>query len=68
MKYDDVRRARGVDGVWLRLKFWLNREPTPRRPIIANLSHLSDHQRRDIGLDDEVRYVDWRALRANDWR
>lgn len=68
MKYDDVRRLRGVGGVWLRLKFWLSRGPSPRRPVITNLSHLSDHQRRDIGLDGELRYVDWRALRANGWR
>ena len=68
MKHDDVRRLRGVDGAWLRLKLWLHPAPLGRRPAITNLSHLSDHERRDIGLDEEVRYVDWRALRANDWR
>jgi hypothetical protein len=68
MKHDDVRRLRGVDGAWLRLKLWLGAGRLRRRPVIMNLSHLSEHDRRDIGLEDEVRYVDWRALRANGWR
>jgi hypothetical protein len=68
MKHDDLRRLRGVDGAWLRLKLWLGGGPLTRRPVIANLSHLSEHDRRDIGLEDEVRYVDWRALRSNGWR
>jgi hypothetical protein len=68
MKHNDVRRLRGVDGAWLRLKLWLHPAPRGRRSAITNLSHLSDHERRDIGLDEEVRYVDWRALRANGWR
>lgn len=68
MKHDDVRRLRGVDGAWLRLRLWLGASPVVRGPMITNFSHLSDHERRDIGLEDEVRYVDWRALRANGWR
>jgi len=68
MKYDDVLRLRVVDGVWLRLNLWLKGSRRSRRAAIARLSHLSDHQRRDIGLDEELRYVDWRALRANGWR
>lgn len=68
MKHDDVRRLRGVDGAWLRLKLWLHVAPMGRKPLISNLSHLSDHDRRDIGLEEEVRYVDWRAIRANGWR
>jgi hypothetical protein len=68
MKYEDVRRLRGVDGVWLRLKFWLRSVPRPRKPVITNFSHFSDYDRRDIGLPEEVRYVDWRALKANGWR
>ncbi len=67
MKYEDVRRLRGIESFWFRLKCWL--APLPRRnrrPVIENLSHLPDHVRRDIGLPDEVSYMDWRVLRQND--
>lgn len=67
MRYEDVRRLRGVESFWFRLRLWL--QPAPRRvaPLIKDLSHLSDHERRDIGLPEQVRYADWRALRENGW-
>jgi hypothetical protein len=68
MRYEDVRRLRGVESFWSGLKFWLHAAPRDRKPLIMDLSHLSDHQRRDIGLPEQVRYVDWRALKANGWR
>jgi len=68
MRYEEVRRQRGVDGVWLRLKVWLQSASRRRRPMVRNLSHLPDHIRCDIGLPEQPRYVDWRALRANGWR
>ena len=68
MKYQEVRRLRGLDGVVLRLKIWLRSALQPRKPVITDLSYLSDHIRCDIGLSEEVRYTDGKALRANGWR
>jgi hypothetical protein len=63
MRYEETRRLRGIEGAWLRLKLWL-RPAFPRNDAtISDLSHLSDHERRDIGLPDQVRYMDWRALK-----
>jgi hypothetical protein len=68
MRYEDVRRPSGVESFWVHFKRWLI-APSPRRkPMVGNLSHLSDSMRRDLGLPDEVRYVDWRTLRENGWR
>jgi len=63
MRYDDARRLRGVEGAWLRLKLWFR--PVSRRTgsVIWDLGALSDHERRDIGLPEPARYMDWRALR-----
>ncbi len=68
MRYEDARRLRGKESFWVSLKLWFR--PAPRRSgaWIRNLSHLSDHERRDIGLPEQVRYADWRALKENDWR
>ncbi|MGO4570862.1 hypothetical protein [Microvirga sp. 2TAF3] len=66
MRHEDVRRLRGVESFWFRLKLWL--KPAPRQlrtPFISNLNHLSDHERCDIGLPEQVRYADWRALKEN---
>jgi hypothetical protein len=68
MRYEDVRRLRGVESFWSGLKFWLHAAPRTRKPVIGNLSHLSEHVRRDIGLREEVRYIDWRSLKKNGWR
>ncbi|MEE1657671.1 hypothetical protein VB618_15805 [Microvirga sp. CF3062] len=54
---------RGIESAWLRLKFWLLPDPLRSDTVISDLSHLSDHERRDIGLPDPVRYMDWRALK-----
>jgi hypothetical protein len=62
MKYEDARRLRG-ESVWLRLKLWFRPVIPPNRSSISDLSHLSDHERRDIGLPDPVRYMDWRTLK-----
>ena len=65
MRHDDIRRLRDVDGIWLRIKLWLSR-PYLRAtaPVISDFSDLSEHQRRDIGLPDPVRYLDWKTLRT----
>jgi hypothetical protein len=67
MRYEHARRLRGVESAWLRLKLWFR--PSFRRggKVIRNMDHLSDHERRDIGLPEPLRYVDWRALRDNGW-
>ena len=65
MRYEDARRLRGVESVWLRLRFWLQSLHLRNRTSIGELSHLSDHERRDIGLPEPVRYVDWRELKQN---
>jgi uncharacterized protein YjiS (DUF1127 family) len=62
MRYEDARRSRGVESVWLRLKLWFSSTRSHRRSL-ADLSRLSDHERRDIGLPEPVRYMDWRALK-----
>jgi hypothetical protein len=69
MRYEDVSRLGGMESFWLRLRLWLH-PPLRygRKPPTRNLSHLSDHERRDIGLPEQVRYMDWRSLRANGWR
>lgn len=64
MRYEDVRRLRGVESVWLRLMMWLRPMRRPvQPPLIGNFSHLTDHDRRDIGLPEQVRYVHWHDLR-----
>ena len=67
MRYEDVSRLRGTESFWLRLGLWLQPAPLRRNPPVHNLSHLSDHERRDIGLPEEVRYMDWRTLKGNGW-
>ena len=67
MRYEDVSRLRGTEGFWLRLRLWLHPAPHRSNPPIRSLSHLSDHERRDIGLPEQVRYMDWRTLKGNGW-
>jgi hypothetical protein len=67
MKYEDVSRLRGTESFWLRLRLWLHPAPHRGNPPIRSLSHLSDHERRDIGLPEQVRYMDWRTLKGNGW-
>ena len=63
MRYEETRRLRGIGSAWLRLKLWFKPIHSRTRPIISDLDRLSDHERRDIGLPDSVRYMDWRALK-----
>ncbi|WP_445503535.1 hypothetical protein [Microvirga sp. G4-2] len=63
MRYEDARRLRGVQSVWLRVKLWLRSVSLKDPPPMADLNHLSDHERRDIGLPEPVRYMDWRTLK-----
>ena len=63
MRYEETRRLRGIESAWLRLKLRL-RPALPRNDhIVSDLSRLSDHERREIGLPDPVCYMDWRALK-----
>jgi hypothetical protein len=63
MRYEETRRLRSIENVWLRLKLWLRPALLRNDSVISDLSNLSDHERRDIGLPDPVRYMDWRTLK-----
>ena len=63
MRYEETRRLRGMEGAWLRLKLWFGPAFLRNNQVISDLNHLSDHERRDIGLPDPVRYMDWRILK-----
>ena len=63
MRYEDARRLRGVESAWLQMKLWFRPVFQRKGPIISDLNHLSDHERRDIGLPEPIRYMDWRALK-----
>ncbi|MBB3019291.1 hypothetical protein FHR70_002356 [Microvirga lupini] len=63
MRYEETRRLRGIESAWLRLKLWLRPHYLRTNTVISDLSHLSDYERRDIGLPDPVRYMDWRTLK-----
>jgi hypothetical protein len=67
MRYEEIRRPRGMESFWLRLKVWLGPDSPKRTPLIRDLRHLSERERCDIGLPEPVRYVDWRALRDEGW-
>lgn len=64
MRHEDVRRLNGIGNLWFRIRLRFRRTPQrPRQTLI--LSHLSDHEREDIGLPEPARFLDWRALRDN---
>ena len=63
MRYEETRRLRGIEGAWLRLMLWLRPALLRGDAVVSDLSQLSDHERRDIGLPDPVRYMDWRTLK-----
>ena len=67
MRYNEARRPGGIESVWLRLKLWIHPAVPHGRIASLDTSHLNDHLRRDIGLPDPVRYVDWKSLRENGW-
>lgn len=62
MKYEDASRLHGVESAWLRWKLWFRPGFRKTPPVIRDLGALTDHERRDIGLPEPVRYMDWRAL------
>ena len=63
MRYEETRRLRGVENACLRLKLWLRPALLRDDSVVSDMSHLSDHERRDIGLPEPVRYMDWRTLK-----
>ncbi len=63
MRYEETRRLRGIGSAWLRLQLWFRPVFPSSGPVISDLSQLSDHERRDIGLPDPVRYMDWKTLK-----
>jgi len=50
MRYEEARLNRGAVSLLLRLRLWLAPGPTARRQPFADLSGLSEHQLKDIGL------------------
>ncbi|WP_201864210.1 hypothetical protein [Microvirga soli] len=54
---------RGIESAWLRLKLWLRPALLRNDSVVLDLKELSDHERRDIGLPEPLRYMDWRALK-----
>jgi hypothetical protein len=68
MRYDDVLHSRSLSGFWFRFKLRMAGHDWFRPVILPDASHLSDfsqmtdHQRRDIGLPEPVRYMDWKEL------
>ena len=63
MRYEETRRLRGIESAWLRLKLWLRPALLRSDSVVLDLRELSDHERRDIGLPEPLRYMDWRALK-----
>ncbi len=54
MRYDDARPLRGTGSLLLELRLlWARLRPRRRGSPYGNLSALSDHQLRDIGLTRE---------------
>ncbi|KAB0266174.1 hypothetical protein [Microvirga brassicacearum] len=66
MRHEDIGRARNVESVWLRIRLWLYPSLKARTPVVNDFSHLTEHQRRDIGLPEPTRYFDWNALQAEE--
>ena len=50
MRYEDLRRPRGIERLWLRLRFGASILFPLRHPR-ADLRHLSDHLLQDMGLE-----------------
>lgn len=67
MRYEDARRLRGVESAWLRLKLWLGSVHLQRHAPTCEVSHLSDYQKRDIGLHESARYLDGEHVRSLSW-
>lgn len=63
MRYEESRRLRGVESAWLSLKLWFRPSVLRTGQVISDLGRLSEHERRDIGLPEPIRFMDWRALK-----
>lgn len=68
MRYEEARRPRGIESVWLRFKLWFQATPRLRGPSAGDLHTLTDRDRRDIGAPEPVRYMDWHSLKDDGWR
>ena len=63
MRYEDVRRSRGADGLFSRLRLFFRALPNRRTPI-SSVTDLSDRERADIGVPLGFdRPVDWWRFR-----
>lgn len=62
MKYEDARRLRGVESAWLRLGLWFSTRTLRNAPPRGDLNLLTERERRDIGLPEPVRYMDWHSI------
>jgi hypothetical protein len=62
MRYDDARRLDGAGGFWLRFRLRMAGYSWFHPVILPDVPDLDDYLRRDIGLPDQVRYMDWKAL------
>jgi uncharacterized protein YjiS (DUF1127 family) len=49
MRYQELRRPRGIESLWLRLRLAVSR-PGAARAAAGDLSHLSDRLLADIGV------------------
>jgi hypothetical protein len=67
MRYEDVRRPRGVESLWSYFKCRIM-PAAGRRHVVGNITHLSGAMRRDIGLPEEVRLMDLWSLKDSGWR
>ncbi|MDF2813030.1 MAG: hypothetical protein K0S56_4061 [Microvirga sp.] len=66
MRHEDIGRARNVESVWLRIRLWIDPSLNPKASVVNDFSNLTEHQRRDIGLPEPTRYLDWKALHAEE--
>ena len=64
MRYQELRRPRGVESLWPRLRLALSRPlPGDASAVVGDLSRLSDRQLADIGLarsEDAATVAFWR--------
>jgi hypothetical protein len=67
MRYENVRRPRGVESLWSYFKCRIM-PASGRSKAVGDVSHLSDSMRRDIGLPEEGRFTDLWSLKDSGWR
>jgi hypothetical protein len=70
MRHEDLRRPRGIESLWLRLRLAASILFPPRPCSGADPLHLSDHLLRDVGLERarDAREVAFRPHWADDGR